>query len=238
MRALLLLNTRRSQKRCGVVVFVLLAVISTVVFYTRANAEDKAIEKLNSFVQAKPDSPAAKALRAGRDQIEAENWQQAVAGFQDFLREHPKARDVDAALYWLAYALKKQDKKDEAKPHLLRVIREFPKSSWANESRAMLVELGFADEARVVLDAQRGDNENCEMKILALQSLFEADEEKAFNFVSDLLKNPSPSCPALRTAAVSLLGGEGGPRAAPILLDIARTNPDLKLRLTAIRTPW
>jgi HEAT repeat protein len=236
MTALFLLRTRRRQTSCGVGVFMLLAIMSAGVFYARASGEHKAIQKLNSFVQAtRPDTPAARALRAGRDQIEAENWQQAVAGFQDFVREHPKNKDVDAALYWLAYALKKQGKKDEAKPPLLRVIREFPKSSWANEAKAMLVELGFADEARVVLDAQRGDNENCEMKILALQSLFEADEEKAFNFVSELLKNPSPSCPALRTAGVSLLGGHGGPRAVPILLDIALTNPDLKLRLTAIK---
>src|SRR4029079_2148749 len=33
----------------------------------------------------------------------------------------------------------------------------------------------------------------------------------------------------------SMLGSQGGPKVVPILLDIARSNPDLKLRLTAIR---
>ena len=236
MRGLLLRNTRRRQASYGFAAFMLLALLSAGVFFARAHCDDKAIRKLNSFVQAtKPDTPSARAFRAGRDMIESENWQQAAAGFQDFVKEHPRDKDVDAALYWLAYALKKQGKKDEAKPQLLRVIRDYPRSSWANEAKAMLVELGFADEVQVVLDAKRRDNENCEIKILALQSLFEADEEKAFGFVSELLKNPSPSCPALQAAGVSLLGSRGGPRAVPILLDIARTNADLRLRLTAIK---
>src|SRR5688572_7453503 len=99
MRGLLLLNTRRRQASCGFAVFMLLAVLSAGVFYARAHGDDKAIRKLNSFVQAtKPDTPSARAFRAGRDMIESENWQQAAAGFQDFVKEHPRDKDVDAAL--------------------------------------------------------------------------------------------------------------------------------------------
>lgn len=236
MRFSMLLTTPRRRAGLGLVVLMLLAVFTGVFYAHASGSDDKDVQKLNNFVQnSKTDTPAARAFRAGRDMIESENWSQAAATFQGFVKDYPKDKDVDAALYWLAYALKKQGKKDEAKPHLLRVVREFPRSSWANEAKLMLVELGFADEARGVDAANQRDNENCEIKILALQSLFEADEERAFSFVSDVLKSNSTDCPALRSAAVSLLGGHGGPRAVPILLDIARTNPDLKLRLTAIK---
>lgn len=237
MRFSMLLNTQRRHAGYAWVVIVMLAVMSAGPLYVRvARSDDQDIQKLNSFVQgSKGDTPAARTFRAGRDLIESESWPQAAAKFQDFVKEYPRDKDVDAALYWLAYALKKQGKKDEAKPHLLRLIKESPKSSWSREAQAMLVEIGFPEEARKVLEGKKAENENCEIKMLALQSLFEADEERAFNFVSEVLKSNSTECPALRATAVSLLGAHGGPRATPILLDIARNNSDLKLRLTAIK---
>src|SRR5918911_4026319 len=141
----------------------------------QVRADEQDIQKLNRFVQAKADSPALKMFREGRDQIEAENWTQAAAKFETFVRDYPRDKDVDAALYWLAYALKKQGKKDEAAQPLLRIIREFPNSSWRREAQAMLVELGYnLSNVLAQADAAR---ENCEIKILALQSLFEADED-------------------------------------------------------------
>jgi HEAT repeat protein len=237
MRFSMLLTARRRQASYGFAVLMTFALLFAGAFYSRAaRSDDQDIQKLNSFVQSsKTDSPAAKTFRAGRDLIESEDWPQAAAKFQDFVKDYPKDKDVDAALYWLAYALKKQGKKDEAAPPLLRLIKEFPRSSWAREAQAMLVELGYGSAVSDVLQRAKADNENCEIKILALQSLFEADEDRAFSFVSEVLKSNSADCPALRTAAVSLLGGHGGPRAVPILLDIARNNADLKLRLTAIR---
>jgi HEAT repeat protein len=234
MKFSILPTTRRRQTTYGLAV---LAVMCAGVFYVHAAySDDQDIQKLNRFVQgSKPDTPAMKMFREGRDLIESENWPQAAEKFQGFVKEYPKDKDVDAALYWLAYALKKQGKKDEAAPPLLRLIKEFPKSSWRREAEAMLVELGYGEAVNQALAKAKAENENCEIKILALQSLFEADDDRAISFVSDVLKTNSADCPALRTAAVSLLGEHGGPRATPILLEIARSNPDLKLRLTAIK---
>jgi len=189
------------------------------------------IQKLNRFVQtSKPDTPAMRMFREGRDLIEAENWQKAAETFNGFISSFPKDKDMDAALYWFAYALQKQGKKDAAAAPLLRLIRDYPSSSWRREADAMLVVLGRGDAVQQALNRS-----NCEIKILALQSLFQADEERAMNFVSEVLKSNSTDCPSLKTAAVSLLGSRGGTRAVPILLEIARSQADLKLRLTAIR---
>jgi HEAT repeat protein len=237
MKFSILPTTRRRQTTYGLAALAVLAVMCAGVFYVQAgHSDDQDIQKLNRFVQgSKPDSPAMKTFREGRDLIESEDWPQAAEKFQGFVKEYPKDKDVDAALYWLAYALKKQGKKDEAAPPLLRLIKEFPKSSWRREAEAMLVELGYGDAVNQALTKAQTDNENCEMKILALQSLFEADEDRAISYSSQVLKTSSADCPALRAAAVSLRGEHGGPRATPILLEIARSNPDLKLRLTAIR---
>ena len=79
------------------------------------------------------------------------------------------------------------------------------------------------------------DRDNCEIKILALQSLFQADEERAIGIVTEALRANPLNVRAFQAAAVSMLGSHGGPRVVPMLMDIARSNPDLKLRLTAIR---
>lgn len=192
---------------------------------------DQDVLKLNRFVQtSKSTAPSMKMFREGRDLIEAQDWQKASEKFNAFITEFPKDKDVDAALYWYAYALQKQGKKDEAAEPLLRLINGYPNSSWRREAEAMLVVLGRGEAIKQALE-----KDSCEIKVLALQSLFDADEDRAIGFVTDVLKANRADCPTLKVAAVSLLGQHGGPRSVPILVDIARNQTDLKLRLTAIR---
>jgi HEAT repeat protein len=189
------------------------------------------IAKLNRFVQSnKGNTAAMQVLREGRDFIEAQNWQRAAEKFNDFIKGYPKDRDLDAALYWYGYALEKQGRKEEAFTPLKRLVDRFPNSSWSREAVALLVAMGHTNIAQEVTARN-----NCEIKILALQSLYQADEDRAIGIITEALKvNPAP-CQGFQSAAVTILGSRRSPRATPILLDIARSNPDLKLRLTAIR---
>ena len=80
-----------------------------------AGASAQELGKLNRFIQSSnAKDEAMKAFRQGRDQIEDENWNGAAATFISFVTDYPKHKDVDAALYWTAFALKKQGKFAEA----------------------------------------------------------------------------------------------------------------------------
>src|SRR5204862_5762173 len=114
MTAMMHLLKRNRPARYGLCALVTFLFVAGFFRAQTARADDQDIQKLNRFVQTKVDSPAMKMFREGRDQIEAENWTQAAAKFDAFVRDYPKDKDVDAALYWLACALKKQDNKDEA----------------------------------------------------------------------------------------------------------------------------
>ena len=188
------------------------------------------ISKLERFVQAKGNTASMQLFREGRDFIEAQNWQKAAEKFNAFITGYPKDKDLDAALYWYGYALQKQDKKEEAAAPLVRLINRFPNSNWRNDAQALLVVLGRKADVEQALD-----RDNCEIKILALQSLFQADQDRAIGIVTDALRTAPAQCQGFQAAAVSMLGSHGGPRVVPILLDIARTNTDAKLRLTAIK---
>src|SRR5688572_14563101 len=113
--------------RNALLLFLLLALgVVAVVRAQLAYGYDQDVQKLNRFVQTSGgNTPAANAFREGRDLIERENWPQAAEKFNSFVSAFPKDRDVDAALYWYAYALQKQGKKDEAAATLQRLIKEF-----------------------------------------------------------------------------------------------------------------
>ena len=196
----------------------------------RVYGYDQDIAKLNRFMQSKSNTASMQIFREGRDFIEAQNWQRAAEKFNDFITGYPKDKDLDAALYWYGYALQKQNRNDDASRPLLRLIQRFPSSSWRNDAQALLVVMGFKNQVEAALQ-----RDNCEIKMLALQSLFQADQERAISIATEALRANPNQCPGFPAAAVSMLGSQGGARAVPLLLDIARTNPDAKLRLTAIK---
>ncbi|MEJ7709004.1 MAG: HEAT repeat domain-containing protein [Pyrinomonadaceae bacterium] len=116
---------------------------------------------------------------------------------------------------------------------LEQLIRDFPRSSWGDEARVMRTELAAQLGNRgVIEDALTKDNE--EIKIVALQSLFRANPERALSYVADILKPNSTASRRMKEVAISLLGGRGNQQAVPLLLDIARSQPDVRLRQIAV----
>src|SRR6266850_163291 len=103
------------------------------------------LERLNRLVQSSGGSDAEmKIFREGRDSIGDEAWDQAAAKFREYINKYPKGKDTDAALYWLAFALKKQEKYQEADRSLERLINEYPKSKWKDDASTMRIELASA----------------------------------------------------------------------------------------------
>jgi HEAT repeat protein len=186
-------------------------------------------QKLNRLVAQSGTTPAMKVFAEGRDFLDNNEWAKAAERFRSFIEGYPNDKDVDAAYYWLAYTLNKQGRRQEAKGWLDRLFREFPKSGWRDEARALAVELGDPQAVKRGIE----DKENDEIKLIALQSLFDNNPERAMQYVSEMLKSPNTS-QQMRESVVSLLGSHGGRQAVPILLQLARTDPSPRVRLTAI----
>ncbi|HEY9401446.1 MAG TPA: HEAT repeat domain-containing protein [Pyrinomonadaceae bacterium] len=225
----------RSRQAAGVALMLAFAlVVASGALVARATAAraNQDLAKLNRFVQT-GNTPAMKMFRAGRDMIENEEWTKAAEMFRGFINTYPRDNDVDAALYWYAYALKRQGHTKEAAKALKRLIKEHRRSGWREEADAMLTELAPALGQTEIIDDALG-KENEELKLIALQSLFESNPERALGFVAEWLKPNSTASRRMKESAVSLLGAHGGKQAVPLLLEIARSQPDAKLRQTAI----
>lgn len=207
-----------------------LSLIAAIGFNT---ATAQGLEKLNRFVQSQSPSAAATAFREGRDLIGSGEWGKAEARFNRFIAEFPKDRDVPAALYWLAYSLKQQSKFQPADAALTRLIEQYPASQWANDARAMRVEMAPRLKNSQVID--QGFNEaDEEIRLAALQSLFEARPDRGIALATEILKAGSKSSRLMREGAVTLLGETESKEAVPVLLEIARNDSDVRLRRSAV----
>jgi hypothetical protein len=196
------------------------------------------LEAARRFVQSATSSNMAqKLLIEGRELIGERKWDAAKAKFDNFIRAYPRDKNLDAALYWLAFCLKQQGKPREADQTLERLIKEYPRSEWNDDARALRIELadilGDLKTVNKILDLHEKDIEKWRrsrerddpdesLRLIALQSLFQADPERAMSVAVGFLSADSKTSPAIQDAALGLIARHGGEKAWPALLDTAR----------------
>lgn len=158
----------------------------------------------------------------GTDALDVGEWEAAVHSFGEVVRMG--GRRADGALYWKAYALAKLGKKADALGALAELKKADTASRWANEARALELELRGGTAASP--DAHADE----EMKLLALNALMHSDEGRAIPLLEGFLKgNHSPR---LKDRALFVLSQSDSARAREILVSVARSgaNPDLQIR--------
>ena len=212
------------------------ALIATAWLQTSAatRSAEQEIERLNRLVQASNSTDeAAKVFREARDYIKDQEWAKAEQKFRSLVAEHPQHKDAAAALYYLAYALHKQNRLQESDRILEQLIREHPSSSWVNDARAMRIEM--APRLKNNETINQGINEvDEELKLAALQSLFESSPERALRVALDILKPGSKSSATLKEGAITLLAESESAEAAAAVLEVARGESDPRLRRRAV----
>lgn len=199
---------------------------------TRADAGQ--VDKFNRLVQASNANDSAMNLfREARELIENENWKQAEKTFRTFIREYPKHENVDAAMYWRAFSLKKLGKLREADEAAKKLIESNATSRWAEDAQTLRTELApslGSDPREFENSVENGSDD---MKQVALQSLFQSNPQRGTEVALELLKSPKTG-KQLRQTAVSMIGIYGGPSGRASLLDIARGQNDADLQKTAV----
>lgn len=195
-----------------------------------AEARAQAREMLNRLAQSTSSSDgAANAFTLGRTQIDEEKYEQATATFNNFITAYPAHRNVDAALYWLAYSLEKRNMNREADATLSNLLERYPRSEWARDADKLKVKVkAKLDPQSVNVPANADD----EFVIIALQALCQNDRARCPSLVAETLRSPKSA--RVKQTAILLLARYGGNEAVPTLIQLARNEPDAKLRMRAI----
>jgi HEAT repeat protein len=274
------------------------AMAPSVVAQQRRNFQSQSSSQSpTSRTAASQSDAAATVFRSARDLITDGQWARAQEKFNEYVSSYPNEKNLDAALYWKAYAENKLGRFDDCRKTLLRLLEKFSDSSWRDDARVLLVQvpgasavayepyvttvqpirgttliapaavMAGADQAVVYAQGVQGaqvavapqpgqaigigttsawsvdefggptnDDDPCEFKIVVLQALFQTDLQRGIMAATEWLKPGSAQTVRCKSAALTLLGRHGGNSVTPVILGVARSEPDLKLRARAIST--
>ncbi len=137
-----------------------------------------------------------------------------------------KSPRADGALYWKAYALNRLGRRDDALAALAVLRRDFAGSHWLNDAQALEAEVKQGSGQ----GASAAQESNEDIKLMAINSLMNADPARAIPLLEGLLKGNS--APKVRDRAMFVLTQNQSPRAQQILTQYAKGagNPDLQVR--------
>ncbi len=166
--------------------------------------------------------------RAGRRALDDERWADAVGHFEQVVARG--GENVDAALYWKAYALSKQGRSSGALGALRDLERDYPESRWRDDARALEIEIRQTSGKAVRPEPE--DDE--ELKLLALNSLLHVDSERAVEMLERFLKGGHSH--EFKEHALFVLSQSESPRAFELLVAMARGEGGPELQASAVRT--
>lgn len=281
-------NTATAAKSARFIL-ITLALIACV---AAVNAQGRRANFQSSSSSRNGQSDATTVFRSARDLITDGEWAKAQEKFNEYVSSYPNEKNIDAALYWLAYSQQRLAKYDQCRVTLERLLEKYPSSAWKDDARVLMAQIpayasnyaaavAASDELAAKLkletavlppvegayvirpgaplapvaiapgqtvpgaatvwtpeasDNSADDDDPCEFKIVVLQALFQTDLQRGILAATDWLKPGSTQTVRCKSAALTLLGRNGGKSATPVILGVARSEPDLKLRARAIST--
>lgn len=164
----------------------------------------------------------AELYEEGTDAIDDGEWDEAVRAFKA-VAEMNGSR-ADGGLYWMAYALNKAGRRAEAVQTIAALKKNFPKSRWLDDARALELETRTARGERVAPERIQDED----LKMIAINSLMHSDPEKAYPLLEKIVRGSSDK--KIKERALFILAQSPSPRAQTLIADIARgkANPDLQ----------
>jgi hypothetical protein len=168
---------------------------------------EKEIERARVDREGAYYSEGSRALDQGK-------WQAAEDRFDQVAEM--KLKRADAALFWKAYCQNKLGQRTEALATLTTMEKEYPQSRWLDDAKKLEVEVKQLAGRPVSPDSES----DCELKLLALNGLQQADPAKAVPLLENMMHNTE--CVKLRSQALFVLAQSNSPEARAAMTKMAR----------------
>jgi HEAT repeat protein len=169
-----------------------------------------------------------------RDAIENNHFDQALRELnrltdQAWVAGKDQPSWGDAALYWKAYSQSKLALNDEALRTIQELSKQFAKSTWVKDAKALALEIQQAVGQPVSADLQNDE----ELKLLALRGVMQTDPDKGVQVIEKMLSGSAT--PRVRDRALFVLAQSRSPRAHDIIANQAKNNANPDMQIRAIR---
>lgn len=159
----------------------------------------------------------------GQSALQSKQYEQAILRFDQAIAT--KGTRTDGAMYWKAFAQYKLGRSADATATLNELSRQFKNTNYAKDVKALEAEV-----KRSAGQPVRPENEDDEdLKLLAIQSLQNSDPERAIPLLEGVLN--SAGSIRLKDRALFVLATSSQATAHTMLVNIAKGgNPDLQIR--------
>src|SRR5262249_47108903 len=94
-----------------------------------------------AFGQQRSGSDANTVFRSARDLITDGDWAKAQEKFSEYVNAYPNEKNLDAALYWLAYTQQKLGRYDQCRTTIERLLEKYPTTTWKEDARLLMAQL-------------------------------------------------------------------------------------------------
>ena len=184
---------------------------------------------VSDFQPQKSGDRVEQAYADGKKAIYEGNWQQAVDSYSQVVKAG--GAHTDEALYWQAYAQNKLEQPGGALDNIARLRREYPRSQWLKDASALELEIR-QKQGHTPNPNLEGD---CDLKLLAVNSLLNNDPERAVPILEKLLNNSGNSgqCGGkILEKALFVLSQSGSSEARDLMMQIAtgKLHPELQMK--------
>jgi HEAT repeat protein len=104
--------------------------------------------KASAFTQQGSANAAATAVfNGGRDLIDDAQWAKAEETFAQYISKYPQEKNLDAAMYWMAYAQSKLRKYKQSRDTIDKLLKTYEKTIWKEDAELLLAQLPSAPVA-------------------------------------------------------------------------------------------
>ncbi len=160
----------------------------------------------------------------GQSALDSARWDRAVSNFDRVVEL--KGTKSDAALYWKAYAQNKLGQRPEALATINSLVKDYPKSRYLTDARALEMEVKNSSGQSVNPAAESDED----LKLMAIQSMANNNSEEAIPILQKVLQGTGS--PRLKARALFVLAQTNSPKAREVLVNIAKGNgnPDLQMK--------
>ncbi|HKR29901.1 MAG TPA: tetratricopeptide repeat protein [Terriglobales bacterium] len=190
-----------------------------------AQTDDLAPGAISSFLPQKSGDRVEEAYAAGKNAMYAGDWQKMLDSYSQVVKAG--GAHADEALYWQAYAQHKLGRAADALNSIAQFKRQYPRSKWLNDVSALELEVRPSTAQTMSTES------DCDLKILAVNSLMNTDPDRALPILEKLLGNNGNAgqCGGkILEKALFVLSQSDDPQARDLMLKIAtgKLHPELQ----------
>src|SRR5437016_776196 len=139
----------RIPRSLALAVAIALGLIASGVVHQAAAQQYSAGPKLNKFAQQGSNAAANTMFSGGRDLIDDAQWTKAEEKFAQYISAYPTEKNLDAAMYWVAYSQYKLRKFNQSKETIDRLLKTYEKTTWKEDAELLLAQLPGAVSVKV-----------------------------------------------------------------------------------------